>query len=411
MALRFYSLLLFLLLPFIFLRLFWKGRKAPLYRQRWKERLGILSFSIPPDGIWLHAVSLGEVNAAQPIVQEIQKKFPHLPLLITTTTATGSAQVKRWFGSSVYHSYLPYDLPFFLNAFFKRVRPKLLLIMETELWPNLISCSAEQKIPLLVLNARLSLNSSAYYRLVKPILAPILNKITHIAAQYPLDRERFLQIGADPEKVSVVGSLKFECHLPASIPLKTRFPRPTWIAASTHAGEEEIILEAFKKVKTITPDVLLLLAPRHPERFEAVYKLCEQNFSVSKWTHHSDTTDIIVINTIGELVSLFGIADIAFIGGSLVPHGGHNILEPALWKLPLIVGPYTANFQGIIKEFEQQQAVKIVENAQSLANLIIQLLQQKEQRLKLGQRAFATLEQNRGALQKTTQLLRHALQS
>ncbi|MBI4356529.1 MAG: lipid IV(A) 3-deoxy-D-manno-octulosonic acid transferase [Gammaproteobacteria bacterium] len=414
--LRFYTLLVYSLLPFVFLRLLWKSVALPAYRKRLLERLGFSS-RVPflLKSIWVHAVSLGEVNAAAPLVRELQRQFPSHPILMTTTTPTGSLRVRDLFGKTVYHSYFPYDAPFFLRRFFRKVNPDRIIILETELWPNMICLAQQRHIPLFIVNARLAEQSFSRYYALRYFFKPILKNVTHIMARHKQDAEKFLKLGVLSQHISVVGNLKFDCFLPGSIgeqakALKGRFAeRPILMAASTHEGEEEKLLEAFSRIRFVLPNLLALLAPRNPERFLAVEKLCQQHhFSVEKWSHAphvSESTSILLVDTIGDLLLLYGISDIAFVGGSLVPKGGHNILEPALWKRPILIGPHTHHFKEIVERFDAENALHVVHTADELANTVIHLMQHPNERAELGERCFTIIESNRGALQKTVECL------
>ncbi len=417
---RFYTLILWLLAPIVLGRLLWRGRVNREYWRRWGERFGYSSFLIPDSPIWIHAVSVGEVRAAQPLVQELRQRWPGLSLLLTTTTPTGSAQVRALFGDSVYHCYLPYDLPGPVNRFLDRFSPRIALIMETELWPNLYHGCARRGIPVIIINARLSPRSFQGYHRIRPLIRGTLRAVRFIAAQGKGDEQRFQALGATPEQLRVTGSLKFDQSFPAEIIEQGRklrrqlgHDRPVWIAASTHQGEEQQVLEAFQQLRRNHPDCLLLLVPRHPERFDGVAELCrQQGFTLVRRTgdHACNVeTDIFLGDTLGELLLFYAAADVAFVGGSLVPIGGHNMLEPAALGVPVITGPHLFNFSEIAAAMEEVGALCKVESHDQLAETVSRLLSSPERCADMGEQGRQLIEQNRGALQRVLELLRPCL--
>lgn len=406
-----YSLLILLLIPFFLIRLYWRGFKAPSYRERWRERLGYLPFEMNPGGIWLHAVSVGEVQAASMLIRRLQDTYPQLPLVITTTTPTGAQRVKELFGDEVIHCYVPIDAPFVVRRFFNRLKPTLLILMETEIWPNLIYQARENGVPTLLANARLSVRSARRYHRVGGLTRETLQRISLIAPHGESDGERFRALGARSSQVEVTGSLKFDIHLPASLREKADvlrrewgMERPVWLAASTHEGEDEPILAAHVKIKTWLPDALLVLVPRHPERFDSVAGLVEsKGFSlVRRSTQQACRSDtgVFLGDTMGELPLFMGAADVAFVGGSLVPHGGHNLLEAAAQGVPVVFGPHMFNFSDISTLFLEKQAAAQVADADELAWLVGNWLQNASERSRIGENGRALVERNRGALEK-----------
>nr|WP_175474942.1 lipid IV(A) 3-deoxy-D-manno-octulosonic acid transferase [Pragia fontium] len=411
-----YSFLLYLLQPLIWLRLFLRGRKAPAYRKRWAERYGFCRGKVEPHGIMLHSVSVGETLTAIPLVRALRYRYPTLPITVTTMTPTGSERVLSAFGDDVHHVYLPYDLPGSVNRFLNQVQPKLVIIMETELWPNLIHQLNKRHVPLVIANARLSERSANGYSKLGNTIRTMLQKITLIAAQNQEDGERFIQLGLKRSHLTITGSLKFDISVTPelsarALSLRRQWAphRPVWIAASTHDGEESIILETHAKLLQHFPDLLLILVPRHPERFPTAQQLTTQA-GMSYITRSSGEvptqhTQVVIGNTMGELMLLYGIADLAFVGGSLVERGGHNPLEPAAHAIPVLMGPHTFNFKDICSKLEQADGLITVDNASSLAEKIESLLADEAYRSYRGQQAVNVLLHNQGALEKLLTLL------
>lgn len=407
-----YSAVIYLVLPLLFLRLYLKGRKSPNYRKRWPQRLGF--FTAPEQsqqGICFHCVSVGETLAAIKLINDIKQQFPSLPVTVTSTTPTGSDQVKAAFGDQVFHTYLPFDTPGAIKRFYRKLQPKLLIIMETELWPNLLHYAAKSGCKTVLANARLSEKSCRGYQKVQRLSRQMMDNVRLIAAHNQQDGERFIELGLAPEKLAVTGSIKFDIHLEPQLArqcqeLKQQWAanRPVWVVGSTHEGEDEIILAAFAQVRQHHPDTLLVLVPRHPERFNSVESLIEHHhFKLQRRSAKADiSADIQVVlgDTMGELKLFWGIADIAFVGGSLVEHGGHNPLEPALFAKPILSGPHVVNFKQIYRLMEQQKAVLITPDMPALADSVIHLLNDADYRQTLGNNGAQVLAENRGALDK-----------
>lgn len=416
MLLRLYQVLLYLIQPLIWLRLLLRSRKAPAYRKRWGERYGFCKGKVVPQGILLHSVSVGETLAAVPLVRALRHHYPDLPITVTTMTPTGSERVRSAFGDDVYHVYLPYDLPGSVNRFLKTVDPKLVIIMETELWPNLISKLYQRKIPLIIANARLSERSAAGYQKLGSFVKTMLQKITLIAAQNQEDGERFIELGLKRSHLHVTGSLKFDISVTPelaarAVALRRQWAahRPVWIATSTHEGEESIILETHKKLLTQFPQLLLILVPRHPERFPKAEQLTRE--AGLKYTLRSTDavpdaqTQVVIGDTMGELMLLYGIADLAFVGGSLVERGGHNPLEAAAHAIPVIMGPHTFNFKNICAKLDQAEGLITVTDSESMATAIASLLNDEDYRRYYGRHAVEVLHENQGALLRLLTLL------
>jgi len=406
-----YTLLLYLIQPLIWIRLWHRGKKLPGYRLRWKERYGYCKGKVVPGGIVLHSVSVGETLAAIPLVRALQYQYPDIPITVTTMTPTGSERAQSAFGKNVSHVYLPYDLPSAINRFLDTAAPRLMIIMETELWPNIIHILHRRHIPLIIANARLSERSAKRYQRIGNELAELLQKISCIAAQNSEDAERFKALGAKPEQVAVTGSLKFDISVTPelaarAVALRRQWAphRPVWIAASTHEGEERIILETHRQLLEQFPTLLLILVPRHPERFQSVKELAEklafEPLMRSNNQVPSATTQVLIGDTMGELMLLYGIADIAFVGGSLVERGGHNPLEPSAHAIPVIMGPHIWNFKDICGRLEQAQGLITVADQAALYHEMVQLLTDSDLRKYYGLHAVDVLHQNQGALQQ-----------
>ncbi|MDY0972827.1 lipid IV(A) 3-deoxy-D-manno-octulosonic acid transferase [Siccibacter turicensis] len=413
-----YTALLYLIQPVIWIRLWVRGRKAPAYRKRWGERYGYYpsTLKLKAGGIMLHSVSVGETLAAIPLVRALRHRYPSLPITVTTMTPTGSERVMSAFGSDVQHVYLPYDLPDALARFLDKIDPKLVLIMETELWPNLVAALHQRRIPLVIANARLSARSAAGYAKLGKFVRTLLRRITLIAAQNEEDGERFIALGAQRSQLTVTGSLKFDISVTPQLASKALTlrrqwapHRPVWIATSTHEGEESIVVAAHQALLKEFPDLLLILVPRHPERFpDAVNLVREAGLSYitrSSGEVPSTSTQVVIGDTMGELMLLYGIADLAFVGGSLVERGGHNPLEPAAHAIPVLMGPHTFNFKDICARLDEANGLITVTDESSLVTAVASLLNDEDYRNYYGHHAVEVLYQNQGALQRLLQLL------
>ena len=405
-----YSIVTYLAVPFILLRLWRRSRKAAAYGLRWRERFAHIDVPAAwQNGLWVHAVSVGEVLAAIPLIKAIRQHYPDLPITMTTMTPTGSARVQANFGDTVYHVYVPYDIPSVVQRFLDRVKPKAVMILETELWPNIFYYVHRRGIPLLLANARLSERSAKGYKRIASTTRQMLSAVTVLAAHAKEDAERFIALGMDPARVTVTGSIKFEIKVPSSLmeqgaSLRRFFGtnRSIWVAASTHSGEEDIILTAHKKIVSAIPNALLVLVPRHPERFNEVATLAQKKgFSIVRRSTHQaclPQTQVFVGDTMGELLLFFSAVDVAFIGGSLIPNGGHNLLEPAALGVATVTGHSHFNFKDITNLLLQANAIIQVWDAEDLAETVIDLLQNSTRRTEMGERGRKVIEQNRGAL-------------
>lgn len=412
----FYSSLFYLLIPFILFRLIWRGIKAPAYRWRWRERFAFYNKKFPQGVIWFHAVSVGEAEALFPLVRQIQTRHPDTRLLITTTTPTGSARVKAVMKESVEHVYLPYDIPGAVSRFMQSFKPRIAVIMETEIWPNLFAYCGKNKIPLYIINARLSEKSARGYQKIPSLIHPALAQVKLIATQTQEDANRFMVIGAEIEKVETLGNIKFDVEVPPEtirqgMQLKVDLfdDRFVWLIASTHKDEEMIFMEIYKEIKQKIPELLLVIVPRHPERFSEVKKLCEQQkLSVVLRTSGEKSqkdTDVYLVDTMGELKLLYASSDVAFVGGSMVSVGGHNILEAAAVGVPVMFGPYMTNFKEIAREVLKQDAAIQCQNKDDIVIAIYALQAEPLYRKSLNEKGKAFVLQNQGAIARISEIL------
>lgn len=406
----------YLLVPLVLLHLFLKGLRNRAYWQRIGERFGFYKQATASGVIWVHAVSMGEVQAAAALIRALLERYPGQEILVTTATPTGSDRVRAIFGERVLHCYAPLDLGWSVKRFFVHFRPRLAIILETELWPNLFRQCGDRKVPLVLASARLSPKSINRYRALVSLFKETLSHGVVIAAQTPADAERFLSLGVAPERTHVTGNIKFDFDVPAGVQqqglaLRAKYAgdRPVWIAASTHAGEEEIALQAHSLVQRRFANALLVLVPRHPERFDGVASLIHNRNL--KFVRRSTgavctaATEVLLGDTMGELMPFYAAADVAFVGGSIARIGGHNLLEPAALKLPFVTGPHTYNAVDIAELFHENNIAPVVHDAEELAAEVVRLLDNPEERARIGTRAEALINESRGALARLLVLL------
>jgi 3-deoxy-D-manno-octulosonic-acid transferase len=407
-----YSIALYILTPLLFAYLAVRSLKAPAYRRGWRQRLGLGLPQLSVRPIWLHAASVGETQAAAPLIKALLERYPEVPLLITSMTPTGAARVQALVGDRVLSLYLPLDVPGAVRRFYRKIQPRLGIVMETELWPNLFAQARARGVPLLLASARLSARSCSGYARARSLVGHTLRRVDLIAAQTPVDAQRFLMLGARNEQVRVLGNIKYDIELPGEVreqgrALRARLgaARPVWIAASTREGEEEQVLEALAQLRRALPGSVLILVPRHPERFEAVKSLCRRaGYRVVCRSEErgtgtdAATAEIYLGDTLGELLSFYAAADVAFVGGSLVPVGGHNVLEPAALGLPIVTGPQVFNFADAVALLDEADAIRTVADSSQLGQALIELLGDADLRQAMGSRASRRLEENRGTL-------------
>jgi 3-deoxy-D-manno-octulosonic-acid transferase len=425
MARILYSVVFTLLLPIILLRLLMRARKAPEYAQRWWQRFGF--FSIPNNpgapntagGIWFHTVSMGEFIAAAPLIGQTLAANPKKLITITTTTPTGSQQVQKRFAAElasgkVFHVYLPYDLPWLLNGFIRKIKPSLLVILETELWPNLIHRAKKSACKVMVINARLSERSAKGYQKVSGLTQSMLNNLDCLAVQNSTDGDRFLALGMPAEKMQVTGSIKFDLTIDKTLIDQGKLWRQTWgenrkviTLASSHLGEDEIALNGFQKTLSDHPDGIMVIVPRHPERFDQVAKLIEQRgLALGRRSKNTIAKDnqVVLVDTMGELMSFLAASDVCIMGGSFVESGAHNPLEPAALQVPTLIGPSQFNFALICEQLEQAGGLQTV-TEETLAEILNEWLADQNLMNVKGLAAKSVVDENRGALEKVFQLI------
>jgi len=401
--------------PLTVYHLIWRGFRQPAYFQRWPERYGRYHVSPHVRTLWLHAVSVGEVNAAVPLVNALRRGRPDLRLLVTTITPTGSERARGLWGNDVDHVYLPYDLPGAVSRFLAHFKPQAALIMETELWPNLLFACRDRDIPVYILNARLSERSLRGYRVLAPLVGRALRTVKAVAAQSLADGVRFVRLGARTSQVVETGNLKFDVSTPDTLDEFAREfvshagARPVWIAASTHVDEESAVIALHRRLRAKQPDLLLLWAPRHPERFRVVAEHARASGwqvgtrSRARWPQASD--QVFVVDTLGELMQFYACAQVAFVGGSLQAIGGHNLLEPAAAGTPIVTGPHLHNFAEIARRLTEAGALRIGQDTTSVGDALELLLGDPDQRAAMAQAGHALVESGRGALANTLRLL------
>ena len=414
-----YTAIFYLALPLYFVRLIIRAVQNPDYLKRWGERLGYGS-NLPTEGktvLWIHAVSVGEVNASIPLVRSLLDTYSNSEILVTTSTPTGSKILLDKMGARVKHQYVPLDLPACLNVFLDRWNPKAVIVLETEIWPNILSMCKERGIFTALVNARLSEKSKDKYNIVKPLAAEALGNLDLLIAQYDSDADRFKEINTSL-KIEVCGNLKFDQQVPEemhSISSSIRDSwsddgqRPTLIAASTHETEEEFVLDAFLEILGEAKEALLILVPRHPERFETVFEYIQnRELSVARRSNKDDVTpktQVLLGDTMGELNFLYSVSDVAFVGGSLVDHGGQNLLEPASLGLPLSSGKSLRNFQEIADELQESKALFLIEEQKELSDFFIDMISKPKKSARIGKASAKVFEKNRGVLIKINQSL------
>jgi 3-deoxy-D-manno-octulosonic-acid transferase len=408
-----YSLLTYISAPLFSVVLLLRGLRDRTYWHNFGERFGF-GPALEKPCIWVHAVSVGEVQAAAALVNTLRERYPDIPLVVTTFTPTGAGRARALFKDRAQVRYLPFDLPGAVHRFFNRIRPRIAVIFETELWPNLYHQCGRRRVPLVLASARLSARSVDRYGRLGALFRETLAQGVVVAAQGEADASRFRALGSDPSNTHVTGNLKFDFSVPADIAERGRALRDyyapgrlVWVAGSTHGGgEEEALLEAQKLIRGRQPRVLLVIAPRHPNRFgEVAAQLVSRGV---RFIRRSQTpaagaiaeAEVMLLDSLGELLDFYAASDVAFVGGSLVPIGGHNLLEPAALGLPILTGPNNSNSAEAARALTGTGAVQVVQNPQELADKVVALLAEPETRTRMGAAGRAFVEANRGALQK-----------
>jgi 3-deoxy-D-manno-octulosonic-acid transferase len=416
-----YRLLLALALPVAWARLAWRSRTIPALRERWAERRGVLPFAVQPGGLWLHTVSAGETIAAVPLIRALHARHPALPLLVTTMTHTGSERVQALLGDRVRHVYLPWDAPRAVARFLDAVQPRAAVFFETELWPNVLEACHGRGIRTLLLNGRLSARSAAGYARLGKFARRMLGQLDVVACQGEDHAARFASLGVPPARLQVQGNVKFDVAIDeatrtaiarlAAAPLFAG--RPVWIAGSTHAGEEAIVLAAHRALRARFPGALLVLVPRHPERVGEVLALCDGLRVLRRSAMTGDEAaadvDVLIGDRMGELLMLYGLAQAAFVGGSLVDVGGHNPIEPAALGVPVLMGPADRNFVEVVAAFRRAGALQVVKDASSLGDAVSRLWTDEAHARALAAAGLAVIAAHRGATARMLALLESSL--
>ncbi|WP_318407527.1 lipid IV(A) 3-deoxy-D-manno-octulosonic acid transferase [Photobacterium leiognathi] len=409
-----YTLLLALASPLLLFGLYKQKPGKPHFGERWKEHFGFTPVVNGKKPIWIHAASVGESIAITPLIKALKEQYPAQAIVVTTTTSTGAEQVAK-LGDLVEHRYMPIDFAWCVRGFLKAVQPKLMLIVEKELWLNTLATVKKQHIPIVIANARLSERSAQRYQSAAFFTKPLLNNVDSILCLHQDDAKRFIDIGASKEKVTVTGSIKYDLTIAPTVfehavQLRSQLgqDRPVFIAASTHKGEDEQIFTAFKAILQHNEKALLIIVPRHPERFNDVEILAKQQFqlSVHRRTNNAEftpQTQVYLADTMGEMLLLLASSDIVFVGGSLIGDkvGGHNLLEPAAVGKPAITGPSYYNFIDITEQLLHADAIEVCQDSTELAKQVIELFDNRERQHVMGENAKKVVEQNQGAVQRT----------
>jgi 3-deoxy-D-manno-octulosonic-acid transferase len=415
-----YTLLLYLALPAVLGFLAWRGLKDRGWWRRWRERFGFADFPAAGGGIVIHAASLGEVNAAAPLVSALLRDHPKTPLTLTTFTPTGSRRVRALFGKRVHHVYTPLDLPGAVRRFVRRQRPRLLIIMETEIWPNLFHVARQEGIPLLMANARLSEASVQGYARVSRLVSEALAGVTWVGAQSTKDAERLLACGAPKQRTEITGNLKFDLEVAATLATEAETLRASWganrpvlTAGSTRPGDDAVLIPAFQGIREQAPDALLIIAPRHPERFEETAKIAgSAGLRValrSQGAACPADADCFVIDTMGELMRYYACGDVTFVGGTFADVGGHNLLEPAALGKPVLFGPHTYNTVEVAQALEESGGGKRLASREELVTAVLDWFNNADRRHRAGKAALELAESGRGALALTLQAVRRVI--
>ncbi|MBT8449117.1 MAG: lipid IV(A) 3-deoxy-D-manno-octulosonic acid transferase [Gammaproteobacteria bacterium] len=408
-----YSLLLYLLIPVEILRLLYRSRKAPLYRKRWAERFGFIMPEVDGDVIWFHTVSVGETLAALPVINAVREANPDTVILVTTMTPTGSEQVKSHLGDKVLHCYAPNDLPHLMSRFIGKIKPSHLFIMEKELWPNMLYYAKQNKTRVVLMNARMSEKSARGYARFSTLTKRMLQSLDAVAVQTAQDAERFIKLGAPEEKLTIVGNIKYDLKIPLEVSQKAAAlrkdiqERPIWLAASTHAGEDKILISAHQQLLQDFPQALLILVPRHPERFNDVFAKCQKSGlqAFRRTEKASPQGQIYLADTMGEILVFCALADAVFVGGSLVNHGGHNCLEAAAFKKPVMSGPNDFNFADVNRQLSEARALAMVNSDNEIYLQLKAWFENDAEAKRSGEAGYQVVLANRGALDKLLKVL------
>jgi 3-deoxy-D-manno-octulosonic-acid transferase len=419
-----YTLAVYLAAPLVCLVMLWRGLRDSTYWHHFGERFGF-GERLEPAGIWVHAVSVGEVQASAALVSTLRERYPGVQVVVTTLTPTGAVRARALFKDLAHVRYIPFDLPGSVRRFFNRVQPRLAVIFETELWPNLYHECGRRRIPLVLASARISPRSVSRYRRLGSLFRDALSRGVVVAAQGEGDADRFRSLGADPDNTHVTGNIKFDFSVPHDMPERGQrlrefyaAARPMWVAGSTHEGEEEMVLEAHQAIRGVHPRAMLVLVPRHPTRFDEVaYAMQRTGVRFVRRSQRAGekagaaaaSADVLLVDTLGELLDFYAASDVAFVGGSLVPIGGHNLLEPAALGLPILTGPYNSNSEDVAKLLIARGAAEVVHDAGELAARVAGLLSNPQERGRIGELGRDSVDGNRGALGKLLGLIQPLL--
>lgn len=411
-----YSILVAICIPFVLAKLWWRGLSNLEYRTRRRERLGFFKAPNEAQDIWIHAVSVGELLAAEPIIRKLMARYPDKKITVTTMTPTSSQLLEKMFGDQVFHVYAPYDFPLFVKAFLKRIRPSYVIIMETELWPNMIHYARKMDCPVVLANARLSERSARGYRRLLPAVSWLLQELHLVLCQFESDAERFKSLGISESKIKVTGSLKYDIDLAPGLEEQGRNIRQAlpensvvWVAASTHEGEDAQVLAIHAELKQKFPHLYLVLVPRHPERFESAYEQAKaKGFKTKRYSEQKSLpadNDVFVLDAMGQLMRFFAASDVVFIGGSLVEVGGHNPIEPGALGKPVLMGPHYFNFEVICQQFIEAGALKIASSSSELKDFLEQLVARPDEAKAMGSKALEVVSKGRGAIDRVVNYL------
>lgn len=410
-----YSCLLVLLMPFSILILCVRLlTRTEGYDFRRLQRYGLIKTPVKTGGVLIHCVSVGEVVAASKLISHMLNKHPDLVVTITTTTPTGAERVKQIFGPKVNHIYLPFDLCLAMSAMLDKIQPEKVLITEVELWPNLIHAAWKKGIPVYVINARMTDKSSRNYQKISALFAPMLEKVYHVCAQGQRDFDNYLELGLDRSKLTLTNNIKFDLEATVTTDQSEQISKKynpmdktLILGGSTHDPEEKLLIEAFKSTRNAHNNTLLVIVPRHPQRFDKTWQVCKQSgLTAARSSEYSDQNiDILLVDEMGVLADLYSIADMAFIGGSLADKGGHNALEAAIYSVPAIMGPHTYNNPEICKVLEQAEGLKIVDGPDTLSECLELWLSDEKLRKQNGANSLKMLKQNQGAIEKTLKVI------
>lgn len=418
-----YNLVLILLLPLGVLTLLLKSDKTKGQRNRNRERFGFIG-KLESEGILVHCVSVGEVNAAKSIVLRLQQRYPDLPITISTTSSTGAKQAREVFADSVQYVYLPIDIPICMWMFFQKLKPKLVLVTEVEIWPNMLHQCFKRNIPAVLINARMTNESLKNYQRLAYLFRPSLRKFSRICTQGQQDFDNFLKLGVYKPNLTLSNNMKFDLELDSTDDVKATIikkqlgltTQPVFVAGSTHELEETVCLDAFKKLRIMHPTLLLIIVPRHPHRFEKVAQLCQATgYTVVKQSDLSETPltsipDILLVDAMGMLKACFQLASCAFVGGSFAPKGGHNALEPALYGVPTMMGPSIFNNPVICDALVVAGGLKILSTPEQLAETALEWLDDVDAAMRAGEANKRVIEQNRGAIEQTLKAIEEVFQ-